>query len=177
MKFTFNINLTTPDAEHQEKLVIASGAGELMWHVTLKLVGYLLFMEDRPRIEEGIGWHYKPDLVARDAGGRLTLWVDCGNIAVKKIDSVATKIGTAGRFVILRRTRREAELLNVVMGKKVKRRQRVTVLSFDDDFVDTVADLLDVTNELTCRRAEDTLRLTLTNRHGRRNLTTRVYRL
>ncbi len=177
MKFTFNIHLTAPDAARQEKLVIASGSGEVAWHVALKLIGYLLFIEARPRIEEGIGWHYKPDLVAHDAEGRLTLWVDCGNIAVKKIDAVATKVGTAARFVILRRTRREAELLNVVMGKKVKHRQRVTVLSFDDDFVDALADLLDSTNALTCRRTEDTLHLRLTNRHGRRNLTTRIYRL
>ncbi|MCS6860627.1 MAG: YaeQ family protein [Abditibacteriales bacterium] len=176
MKYTFTIHLMTSDAQHREKLVIAAGAGEVAWHVALKLIGYLLFIEDRPRIEEGIDWHYKPDLVAHDAEGRLTLWVDCGNIAVKKVDAVATKVGTAARFVILRRTRREAERLHVVMGKKVKHRQRVIVLSFDDDFVDALADSLDSTNELTCRRTADGLHLRLVNRHGGRYLTTRIYR-
>lgn len=169
MKYTFTIRL----GGGQEKLVVQANPGELAWHVVLKVLGYILFREHRPRIEEGIGWHYKPDLVALDAEGKLALWVDCGNIAVRKIDRVARKVGKAP-FYILRRTEHEADTLVRAMTGKVRDLARVKVLSFDEGVVDEIAAWLDATNDLTCRRRDESLELTLENRRGRLARATKV---
>ena len=153
MKYTLNINrrLLAPDArdtrEMRTKLVLRAALGEVAWHIALKVLGYLLFMEYEPRIEEGIGWHYKPDLVSLDAEGRLRLWIDCGNIAVRKIDRVAQKLGAHVPFIILRRTQRDALLLAQSLGR-MRFPERVHILSFDKGFVDALAGALDATNHI-----------------------------
>jgi uncharacterized protein YaeQ len=174
MKFTVNLGV---DDREEEKLVIAAWKGEMTWHIVLKLLGFILFHEDRPRIEESVQWHYKPDLVALDPEtGKIRLWIDCGNIAVKKIDRVATKIG-AERFVILRRTLDEARRLDAAMDGKVKHRERVQLIAFDDGLVDDLAAHLDRTNELVVRRAEDELTIDCSNRRGRFRRTTALHRI
>jgi uncharacterized protein YaeQ len=172
VKFTFS--LTIDDVK--EKLVIDAWKGEMTWHVVLKLLGFLLFFEDRPRIEESVQWHYKPDLFARDNEGKLRLWIDCGNIAVRKIDRVATKMGSE-RFFILRRTRHEAERLKAAMDGRVKHLARVQLVAFDDGFVDDLAAHLDRTNDLEASRSEKALALTVSNRRGRFARETAVARL
>ncbi|MFV0347218.1 MAG: YaeQ family protein [Halodesulfovibrio sp.] len=156
MKYTLNITrkMLAPDArdardasEMRTKLVLRAAPGEVAWHIALKVLGYLLFMEYEPRIEEGIGWHYKPDLVSLDAEGRLRLWVDCGNIAVRKIDRVAQKVGADVPFIILRRTQRDAQLLAQSLDK-MRFPERVHILSFDKGFVDALAEALDATNHI-----------------------------
>lgn len=179
MKLTFQIQLRSgsevKDPEPQ-KLVIAGWNGEMGWHLALKLLAYLVFFEMRPKIEVGIGWHYKPDLVSLDDRGNVELWVDCGNIAVRKIDRVATKVGTDGRFFIFKRHSSETRLLLRALRGKIKRPERLTLVCFDDEFVDHLTELLDGTNELRVDRSAESLRLHLKNRHGEQVLESRIHR-
>jgi uncharacterized protein YaeQ len=172
VKFTFQARI---DDVHEEKIVLAAAPTELAWHIALKLIGWVLFFEQRPRIEEGVDWRYKPDLIATDPQGNLKLCIDCGNIAIKKIDKVATKMQHE-RFVILRRTPREADRLVNAFGTRVKRPERVELVSFDEGFVDALADWFDSSNQLTCRRANDRLEVVLENRRGRLARATTIHR-
>lgn len=175
---TFQIELRIDDDPRpvSHKLVMAGWNGEMGWHLALKLLGFLLFFEDNPQIETGIGWHYKPDLVALDARGEVRLWVDCGNIAVRKIDRVATKVGRDGRFFILKRHMSETRIFLRSLQGKVRRKERLTVIAFDDGFVDELTTRLDGTNHLTAKRRPDGLHLELGNRHGRHQLSSRIHR-
>ena len=154
MKFTVSLERIVHNgggpqtAPHAAKLVLHSAPGEVAWHIALKLLGYTLFMDYAPRIEEGIGWHYKPDLVALDAQGQVRLWVDCGNIAVRKIERVAVKVGNGAPFFILRRTHRDAQLLAQSLTGKMRFPERLRILSFDNGVVDALAAHLDTTNHI-----------------------------
>lgn len=180
MRLTFRLELEldgTDGGRTEEKLVLAAWTGEKMWHVVLKLLGYLLFYEQKPRIEEGIGWHYKPDLVRLDERGRVALWVDCGNIAPRKIDRVAKKVGGEGRFFILKRHRRAAEALRHLLAGKTRHLERVHLIAFDDHVVDELAKALDGTNRLAVRRTAERLVLRLANRRGEKTFETSIHRL
>ncbi|MEO1087182.1 MAG: YaeQ family protein, partial [Acidobacteriota bacterium] len=142
----------------------ASSPGEKTWHLVLKLLGYVLFYGQRPRIEAGIGWHFKPDLVTLDDRGAVALWVDCGNIAPRKINRVATKVGEPGRFFILKRRRKEAEVLRRLLGGRIKHPDRVHLIAFDDGVVDDLASAIDGTNRLAVDHRPDRLALRLDNR-------------
>lgn len=181
MKLTFQIRLSRVDEAKSVpaepyKLVMAGWNGEMGWHLALKLLGFLLFFEQKPRIETGIGWHFKPDLVCLDARGDVELWIDCGNIAVKKIDRVATKVGAPGRFFILKRRRSGARLLRLALQGKVRRPERVTLIAFDDGFVDRLTELLDGTNGLDVELGEESIELQLRNRHGEHVLASGIHR-
>jgi uncharacterized protein YaeQ len=170
LKFTFRITLHAHEKTHRQKLVIDASQGEMQWHVALKLLGFLLFYQYQPRIEEGIGWHYKPDLVGLNQNGELVLWIDCGNIEMKKIDKIATKVGTSAKFVILKRTRNEMQRLAKQVKTRIKHHRRVEWIAFDDQVVDNLAECFDVTNDLNCLLEAEHLSLTIENRNGNRTL-------
>ena len=69
---------TVPDL--QRRFLLQAAEGELAWHIALKLIAFILWMEHEPQVEM---------VVLRDAAGKVRLWGDCRNIAVRKIERVA----------------------------------------------------------------------------------------
>lgn len=174
MKYTCVLDIAKNGTSYKDKIVLKSGPSEVSWHIALKILGYVLFIEQHPGIEESVGRRFKPDLVRLDETGDIALWIDCGNIAVHKIDRVALWVGKPGIFYILRRNRREAEMLLPSIRGKVSHPERVGVMYFDDGVVNAFAEQLDANNRLTGRVSPERLDLELDNRHGRSELHSRV---
>ena len=86
-KFTFNIEAP----RFKRKMIFFKEETESREHVVLKLMAYLLFYDERLKIEAEIGTHYKPDLVIEGDHGVPEMWIDCGRITLKKIESLAEK--------------------------------------------------------------------------------------
>ena len=175
MKFTFRIQLQTEEQNNQEKLVIAGSQGEMDWHIALKLLAYLMFFKEKLVIEQSIGWHYKPDLFALDEYQELKIWIDCGNIEIKKIDKLATKIGTSRQFYIFRKNQKDMSRLQQNIQKKVKHAKRVKLVCFEDNFVDSLSEQLDVTNEISCQLNSKDINISLTNRSGEFHFQSKIY--
>lgn len=159
----------------RDRIVLDAAPGEVPWHIALKFLGYLLYREWEPRVEEGVGWHYKPDLVSLDAAGNIRLWLDCGNIAARKTDRVAAKLGEDTPFRILRRTEKDARQLAATLAGKVRHPQRVRLIAFDAGFVDAIAAGLDSTNRIKALRGADRLDLTFETRQDRVELHSRLH--
>jgi len=60
--------------------------GESYEHVLMKALGYAMFVRKYPtlEIETKVGLRYKPDLVARDAGGEFLFWGEAGANSLRK---------------------------------------------------------------------------------------------
>lgn len=175
MKYTFTIKQQGSD--DSSKFVVEKAPSEVEWHIALKLLGYVLFFDRKPRIEEDVDYHYRPDLFARDDTGQLNLWIDCGNIAIKKIDKVATKMGKSGEFYILRQTERDAKRLREGVTKGVKHADRVQIVAFNDGFVEKLATALDTTNAIEFKISGGDLTLKMSNKNPEFNETTRLIRV
>lgn len=130
MKYTFQF-------EAGEKQVVETRSSESLRHILLKILGYILFYDQKPRIEIRVSpdkRDYKPDVVAFDAEGKVTLWVDCGQIAIKKVDDLTRQEPNAA-IVIIKTTQREMELYARETARKVKRIGQVQFLGFDPEFI------------------------------------------
>ena len=176
MKYTVSITLLADGTVHRDKRVLGADPSELPWHIALKLLGLLLFFDPGLQVEQGLGWHYKPDLLSLDAEGRVRLWIDCGNISVRKVDRVANKVGAKGRFALLRCQRQDAALLLRLLEGRVRHPERVELLYFDDGFVDRFAGALGTTNEIEAERTDVRLEMVLRNRGGECRFASRVHR-
>lgn len=174
MKYTFTVKQGDSEAS---KLVVERAPSEVEWHIALKLLGYILFFDRKPRIEEDVDYHYRPDLFARDEFGQLNLWIDCGNIAVKKIDKVATKMGKSGEFYILRQTERDAKRLRESVVSGVKHHDRVQIVAFNDGFVERLAATMDSTNEVSFKIEGGDLTIRVSNKNPDFNETSRLIRV
>ena len=176
MKYSFNLQISNDKREHKDKLVIGAFANESGPNIALKLLAYLLFIEQSPRIDEDAGWQVMPDLTAKNESGELTLWVDCGGLSAKKIDLITTKGRDRMAFYVFRKTKRDMDQFLLTIKGKVKHEHNVRAISFDDGFVDGLGDMLDRTNELEGYIGDDMISLTLSNSLGRHEAYSSIHR-
>ncbi|HNV86477.1 MAG TPA: YaeQ family protein [Candidatus Omnitrophota bacterium] len=142
----FSFELESPKIN--QKLVLVKAESERREHVVLKMLSYLLFYEPGLQIEAEIGMHYKPDLVVPGDYGVPKLWIDCGDIALRKVRNLSAKLRNT-RFVLVKASKSELEKFKRVMEDKVEHYERIEYLSFDKGFVDSIADSLERTNDVT----------------------------
>ncbi len=148
-KYTFDLRAEFPNKPKvREKMILVKTDLESRNHVVMKLLAYLLFYDPRLVIEKNIDMHYKPDVVIPGDHGVPELWIDCGKIALKKVDTLSRKLKTS-RLVILKETVREMESFRKLIDKKIENALRVEYLAFEPGFVSGIADNLQRTNEVT----------------------------
>ena len=177
MKYTFNLQISDNKRERSEKLIIGAFENESGSHVTLKLLAYLMFINQDPHIDEDAGWHFTPDLIARNDAGEIKLWVDCGRVSMKKVDTIATKVRDNIDFFVFRKTQREMDQFYLAIKDKVKHLQNVKCVSFDDDFVEGIGACLDRTNDLEGYLGDDMVNLTIINSLGRHEAFSSIHRI
>ncbi len=177
MKYSFNLQISNDKREHKDKLIIGAFANESSSNIALKLLAFLLFIDNNPRIDEDPGWQVVPDLIAKDDSGEIILWVDCGGLSTKKIDLITTKGRDRMAFYVFRKNQRDMESFYLPIKDKIKHPQNVRCISFDNDFVDGVGEALDRTNELEAYIGDDMISLTISNSLGRHEAYSAIYRL
>jgi uncharacterized protein YaeQ len=132
----------------RQKLILVKDELEQRAHVVMKLMSFLLFFDPRLKIETDVGMHYKPDLAVLRDDGIPELWIDCGKIALRKVESLAFKLRRT-RIVLVKETRAEMERFKKLIDKKVEYGERVQYLSFDPGFISGIAGSLARMNQVT----------------------------
>ena len=87
------------------KVIIGRKDPETLDHVLLKLMAFLLFHRERVQLEAPLDSDnipFIPDLVQLDYELRPTLWVECGECGVPKLNKLAVKVPEAEIWVIKR---------------------------------------------------------------------------
>jgi uncharacterized protein YaeQ len=176
MKYTFNLQVQDNKRERAEKLIISAFEEESTEHVALKLLAFIMFIDREPHVDEDAGWHFVPDLIARDEAGDISLWIDCGSVSMKKVDTIATKVRDKIEFYVFRKTESDMERFYKSIADKVKHLQNVRCISFDDGFIDGVAAALDRTNKLEGYISDDMVNLTIVNALGTHEAYSSIHR-
>lgn len=177
MKYTFNLQIANDKREHNEKLIVGAFDNEAGSGIALKLLAYMMFIEKRPRIDDDPGWQIKPDLIARNDGGDITLWVDCGSVSNKKIDIVSTKLRDTMDFYVFRKTVREMDHFYDLAKDKVKNPESLKCVSFDDGFVDALGESLDRTNVVEGYVSDDMITMSVSNSFGKHEAYTTIHKI
>ena len=128
---------------HSERLFLTKRAGESMHHVAMKLLAYLFCWRPDLRIEESIGQHYLPDLVATNPAGRPELWIDCGRTAPNKLERVL-RSNPHTTVVIMKRTPGELYRYATMMRGRGLPEHNLRWLSVPDGALDRLVEQLGV---------------------------------
>jgi uncharacterized protein YaeQ len=177
MKYTFNLQINDNKGEYNEKLIVGAFENEAGTHIALKLLAYLLFINQKPHIDEDAGWHFVPDLIARDSSGEITLWIDCGRVSLKKVDTIAMKVRDKIDFYIFRKTEKDMQHFYRTIADKVKNVENVKGISFDEGFIDGIGAALDRTNTIEGYIGDDMVNLTLVNSLGKHESYSSIHRV
>lgn len=147
-KYTLDLRAEFPDKPKvHEKMILVKTDLESHSHVVMKMLSYLIFYDPRLVIEKSIDMHYKPDLVIPGDHGVPELWIDCGKIALKKVDTLSRKLKTS-RLIVVKENQREMESFRKLIDKKVENAFHVEYLAFEPGFVTAIGENLKRTNQV-----------------------------
>jgi len=144
-KFTFELH--APKIDH-EKIILVKDDFELRNHVVLKLLAHLLYYDPELKMEVTAQMHYKPDLLIPGEHGVPKLWIDCGRVALRKVENLTAKLRNT-RVIFLKESKRELEVFKKLVAKKIDDAGRLEFLAFESGFVASLADAIERTNHLT----------------------------
>ena len=145
-KFSFEV--CAPKIPPQTKLILVKDVCELRVHIVMKLLSYLLYYTPELKVEISADMHYKPDLMIPGDHGVPKLWIDCGQVAVKKVEALATKLKNT-RIIFVKEAKRELETFKKMVDKKIDKPERLEFLSFEPGFVNSIGNALKRTNHIT----------------------------
>lgn len=149
-KFSFHLASADKRRALPGKVIIGQHDTETTTHVLLKLLSFLLLFRERLQIEPRLhddNIPYLPDLVQFDYTLRPSLWVECGDSGIEKLDRLAVKVPEAELWIV-RRSGTEAEHLLRLMAKHGLRRNRYHLVGLDTGMIAEIEGLLRPRNEV-----------------------------
>ena len=144
-KFTFEIH--APKIAHK-KIILVKDDVELRNHVVLKLLAYVLYYDPELKVDVSAEMHYKPDLFIPGDHGVPKLWIDCGKVALRKVESLTEKLRNT-RVIFLKESERELDIFKKLVTKKIDKAGRLEFLAFEPGFVTSIANATQRTNDFT----------------------------
>ncbi len=155
-RYTFTLESQERRRPLPRKILIAQNETETIAHVVLKLLAFLLFARERLQIEPRLhndNIRFVPDLVQLDYELRPSLWVECGECSIAKLDKLAVKAPEAEIWIV-RRSPSEAEHLRRAMEKQELRRNRYGIVGLDPTFFEEICTHIQERNEVTWMAGE-----------------------
>ena len=126
-----------------ERVRLWQRTGESYEHVLMKALGYAMFSDTYPtlEIEVRVGLRYKPDLVARDAGGEFLFWGEAGSNSLRKTAWLLkhTRIKKLVLFKIGQNANQIVAQLREEIPQKYRQKGRLILINFAADIVNLTA--------------------------------------
>lgn len=149
MRLTVDLSVNDFDRDlfAERKLVFEQREGEGLVHVVLKLLAFALYFDPRLVVEPSFEDEYKPDLLIRADDYRPELWIECGQVTVRKLDKITFRYYTS-RFAVVKQQRREIDDLLERCRGEVRRLEALELVAFDPNFCLRLADMLSGRNDV-----------------------------
>ncbi len=125
-------------------------------HIALRLSALLFFWRDDPKPELSpkhpalAGQEFRPDLIALNDAGEISLWVECGNISLNKLDKLTRRYPYA-RIVALKPDEASARRLRRDAADQISRHELIDIWAWPKDafkqWTDVVQEAMTVIGE------------------------------
>lgn len=153
-RHVFNLRSADPRKPLPVKLLLVQAETETYTHILLKILSFLMFHRERLQVEPRLDDEYlpfRPDVVQLDYEGRITLWIECGECGVEKLDRLAVK-APYGEIWAVRKSPEDAVDLLRRMAREGLRKNRYGVVGLDPAMLAELTELAGPRNDLTWHR-------------------------
>lgn len=153
----------------RKNLLIVPRHDETTEHSALKLACAMLFWGRELVLDATVNHPaltncpFTPDLMALDDGGAISLWCECGNTSLNKLDKVIKKVSRA-RIVVLRESHEDAQHMRKALSQETRKHERVEILAWPRDEFARWAQTVSDSNEVIGESTERSLSLVLNER-------------
>jgi len=144
---TFTVQLADMDRGVYEELAlrVARHPSETDAFMLTRVLAYCLEYEEGMAFSEGIAAQDEPAVLARDATGAITAWIEVGGPDAERLHHGSR---LAGRTVVY--THRDpAKVLPNWVGKRIHRAEDIVLRSFDPGFFDLATPLIERRNTMS----------------------------
>jgi hypothetical protein len=155
-KYSFSLASEDGSRKFPGKIIIGQAETETIYHVGLKLIGYLFFYRERIQLETRVPNEmipFTPDLAQLDYELRPVLWVECGECSIAKLHKLAVKAPEAEIWIV-KRSFEAAEDLPRAMAREDLRRNRYRILGLDSAVFNEMCGLIESRNDLFWLKAD-----------------------
>jgi uncharacterized protein YaeQ len=126
-------------ADKEVSLVVARHPSETQEHAILRVLSWCLLCEPDLELGPGLSTPDAADLWARDATGRLTTWVECGNATGDRLRKVLQHNHGVALHVVFDDPRRDAALREELPSTRLPRGSQVTIWTIEHALVKELA--------------------------------------
>jgi uncharacterized protein YaeQ len=135
---TFEVQFADVDRGVYDELSfkVAQHPSETMAFMTTRVLAYLLEHEEGIAFGDGLSGGDEPAVVVRDMTGALVAWIEVGAPEAERVH----RGSMAAERCVVYTHRDPAKVAARWSGKRIHEAERVRLVSFDDGFVDAVAD-------------------------------------
>lgn len=154
---TFDVQLADVDRGVYDDLTLRLGQhpSETAAFLMTRLLAYCLEHTEGIAFSEGIAATNEPAVLARDATGRMTAWIEVGSPDAERLHYGSKLTG----HVAIYTHRDPARVLPQYAGKRIHDVERIVLHSFDPGFVDAAAAAIARRNTMTVSVTEGQLYL------------------
>jgi uncharacterized protein YaeQ len=149
-KLTFALGSDEKNRKLPSKIVVSQSQNETLDHVLLKALAFVIFHNDRLRLEVDLelpGVPFVPDLVALALDGRPELWIECGEVSLHKLEKLTLKLNDTDLWIV-KKSAGEVSKTVELARRNIKRLGRLRLLTFDPGFIPELLALASGSNSL-----------------------------
>ena len=143
VRYEYRLSLSDTDrgVHLDTSLIAARHPSETAEHLTLRVLAYCLLHCDGLSFGAGLSDGDASDLEARDGGGRVTLWAECGSTDATRLRKIVQQNAGAAVHVVLSddRRRRELDAGIAALPHGIRDADRVTLWRIDPRLVEALS--------------------------------------
>ncbi len=148
------------------RVILVARPEERMDHLALKLAAFAMFHESKPIVDPSSSHpsfsniDVRPDLVALDEGGGISLWIECGNVSLNKLDKAARRLPGA-RVIVLQPTLRDASQLRQRLTDSVRQADKIAIWTWPGESFNSWMKAVDEKTEIFGEAREKSFNLVI----------------
>ncbi len=139
--------------DHSAKVILAAKPEEKADHLAMKLAAFAMFLPLGPVVEPSTdhpglaGIDIRPDVCAMNDAGEISIWIECGEVSINKLDKLARRLPET-RIVVIKSEMRQAQQLRQRLTDEVKQGARVEIWTWPEGAFKTWLNAMEDKTEL-----------------------------
>ncbi len=119
------------------KVILVAKPEEKADHLAMKLAAFAMFLPLGPVVSPAMdhpglaGLEIRPDVCAFNDAGEVSLWVECGEVSINKLDKLTRRLPET-RIVVIKAQMRQAKQLRESLTDEVRHGKRIEIWTWPD---------------------------------------------
>lgn len=139
--------------DYSGNVILAAKPEEKADHLAMKLAAFAMFLSRGPIVEPStdhpglVGLDIRPDVCVMNEAGEISVWIECGEVSINKLDKLARRLPET-RIVVIKSERHQATQMRQKLDAAVKQGARIEIWTWPEGTFSTWLQAMEDKTEL-----------------------------